>query len=168
MVASMVNALPVNSIFRENWMDYLEFETALDDSDIGVRAYGGGCPDGSLSYPDEVAKVMKHAAYGFHLKAGGDGFGHVIHNWAAVGRPVIFRSSQYKGKLAEPLLEHGQTGIDLDKMSVKDAAWSVKTDIESGLHTGNAMGEEIRERYEELVDFDKEAEKVQQFLERLI
>ena len=58
---------------------------------------------------------MQESKYGFHCKTGGDGYGHVIHQYAAVGRPLIYRSSQYKNRLAEKFLENDITGFDLDQ-----------------------------------------------------
>jgi hypothetical protein len=51
----------------------------------------------------------------------GDGFGHVIHTWAAVGRPIIGHASHYAGQLGECFWQDGVTCIDLDRHPVDEA-----------------------------------------------
>lgn len=160
-VTSFSNALPTNPLFEQDWKDYQEFKSLCD---LECKSYGGSCEDGSLAYPLEVAQEMKQSMWGFHLKTGGDGFGHVIHNWAAVGRPLIFRGSQYKGKLAEPFLRHKVTGIDLDEMSVLSAVGFIRFGYNDARER---YGMNLREIFEEVVDFEKEAKQIEQFMERL-
>ena len=50
---------------------------------------GSKSPNGNLTPVGNVAEEMARATWAYHDKPTGDGFGHVIHNWAAVGRPLI-------------------------------------------------------------------------------
>ena len=158
-VASFTNAIRQSNIYNQDWRDFLELERLMPDYDF--ESFGGGCRDGSLRYPDAVANCMRTRGWGFHLKSGGDGYGHVIHNWAAVGRPVIFRSSQYKGKLAEVFLTHEVTGVDLDVVNAHQAAKLIPT------LNANKLGDNIYQRFKNVVDFDREGKEVQSFLEDL-
>lgn len=73
----------------------------------------------------KIAKLMALSGWGFHDKPVGDGFGHVVHGWAAVGRPLIGHASHYAGKLAAPLWRDGETCIDLGLRSIDEAAYMV-------------------------------------------
>ena len=88
----------------------------------------------------------------------GDGFGHVIHNWAAIGRPLIGHASHYAGKLAEGLWEDGVTCIDLDRHGVGELPGLLDS------LDNVAMGRAIRDRFESLVDYDEEAEQIRALL----
>jgi hypothetical protein len=79
--------------------------------------------DGFINPAARMGEAMASAGFGWHDKPVGDGFGHVIHSWAAVGRPLIGRAAYYRGKLAAPLLdsrdEHrhrGQEPRDVDAL----------------------------------------------------
>lgn len=86
-----------------------------------MQSYGHGCPDGFLTPVAAVAEEMARATWAYHDKPTGDGFGHVIHCWAAIGRPLIGHARYYKGQRAEPLWQDG-TCIDLDRYSIPEAA----------------------------------------------
>ena len=70
LISSFVNALPINSIFQQDWKDFLEFETIMND--YTLKSYGGGCRDGSLSQND-VAKEMTESDWIIQFKHDGDG-----------------------------------------------------------------------------------------------
>lgn len=155
-IISFVHALPVNDLFKKDWEDwqYLEKKNPM----WRFLSYGASCRNGCLS-EERVAREMKTSQWMLHLKAGGDGYGHSIFKAAACGLPIIFRSSQYKGKMAEKLLVHFETGIDLDRTGL---------DGDLNLDYSPEMGENIRKKFKEYVDFENEARKVQEFLEDLI
>lgn len=161
-ITSYVNALNLNGLFRQDWKDFLDLEDVIG-GEYDFYSYGGGCRNGSLD-ETSVADSMKKTQIVFHLKTGGDGYGFVIHQLAATGTPIIFRSSQYKGKLAEVFLEHEKTGFDLDKLPLVDLAKWLKS---SPKEECDAMGVEIRERFTQNVDFNAEQLKIQKFLNDL-
>lgn len=105
-ITSFVNLHPEKEIYEM-------LKSALPEMEF--RAYGEGCPDGNISGAENIAQIMQESGFGLHLKPGGDGYGHVIHNWIACGRPVIVDMSHYRGKIAEPLLIHGETCIDVSQ-----------------------------------------------------
>jgi hypothetical protein len=158
-VYSFLNVIEKSGI---GWNDYSELKRQLERQGWEFRAYGGQCPDGGISGAEQVAKRMREAAFIFHVKPGGDGFGHVIHNAYAVGRPVITRPSHYRGQLAERLLVPG-TFIDLDRYGrpgVKNILTRLMHDPE-GLE---AMGRRAAERFDEVVNFEREAEEIRAWL----
>lgn len=173
-VCSFVNALNVNDLFEKDWQDFLKFEDFINKGGSGAPiqcySFGGGCRDGSLSYPDAVAELMSQSAIGFHLKTGGDGYGHVIHNWFACGRPVVYRGSQYEGRLAGDLLEHGVTGIDVDIVGIEAAAMLTRLlimDESRWPMEYDEWSQNAYSRFKKVVDFDKEAQMIEDFMKEL-
>ncbi len=109
----------------------------------------------------KVADYMAASSWGWHDKPHGDGFGHVLHGWAAVGRPLIGHASHYAGKMGEPFWRDGETCIDLDKHSVPEAAEMV-----NGIDWAEyvKMCRAIRATFDELVDYTNEAESIRNLL----
>lgn len=131
------------------------------DRSLAMRFFGIDGRDGNIDDIREQAFNMEVADWGWHDKVQGDGFGHVIHGWAAIGRPLIGHASHYRGLMAEPFWEDGVTCIDLDRHSVEEVVERVLT-ISPGDHL--AMCHAIRERFDELVDYDAEAESIRALL----
>lgn len=109
----------------------------------------------------KIAALMADSAWGWHDKPHGDGFGHILHGWAAVGRPLIGHASHYRGKMGEPFWRDMETCIDLDKHSVEETAEIVRT-ISPSDHERMCMA--IRATFDELVDYDREAEAIRELL----
>lgn len=146
------------------WQDYMQLRDLLPAYEF--KAFGGQCPDGNMTGPVELAHKMREAQFIFHVKPGGDGFGHIIHNAYAVGRPVITRPSHYKGQLAEQLLVPG-TYIDLDRYGpaeVKNIIERLSQDPD-GLRQ---MGERAANRFREVVNYQTEARMVEKWLKTLL
>ena len=122
------------------------------------RIHGIDGIDGNIKPTKDVGTLMRSYGWAWHDKVTGDGFGHVIHNWAATGRPLIGHASHYAGQMAGPLWEDGVTAIDLDRHAVSELPALLET------LDNVAMGHAIRDRFEELVDWEAEADEVRQLL----
>jgi hypothetical protein len=153
-IRSFVNCLQ-DDLFKTDWRDFLWLERTLP---FRFRSFGGGCRDGIIQSQEDVAKLMQDSFAGVHLKTGGDGFGHVLFNWFAVGRPVIVRKSQYKGKLADKLLTD-ETCFDLDK-----GMDYVVDKINTCDHP--KMCETVYNKFISEVNFNREAEDVKSFIDK--
>src|SRR4029079_9108237 len=74
-------------------------------------AYGSVPEDeyacGNIDHGAAVGAAMRNSHVAWHTKQGSDGFGHVIHDWFAVGRPVVGHEWYYKNQLAGPLRQEG-------------------------------------------------------------
>jgi len=158
-VYSFLNIIQNSGI---GWTDYQELKKILERQGWEFRAYGGQCPDGNMTGARELADKMREAMFVFHVKPGGDGFGHIIHNAYAVGRPVITRPSHYKGQLAEQLLVPG-TFIDLDKYG-RGEVKNMLTRLAHSPAELNKMGERAAARFREVVDYNKESEEIKKWL----
>lgn len=129
------------------------------------EAYGAGNETGSISRNAEVAAKMKEADFIWHLKKGGDGYGHVVHNAAALGRPVIISMKDYRGKRFGKFIEDGVTCVTVDGLDAEALAHKIR-------HYGEPerlkkMSRTLYARFRELVDFDRDVRNVRKFLEKL-
>jgi hypothetical protein len=131
-----------------------------------VRCYGHG-PDGWTEPTSRIGEVMKRTAFGWHDKQTGDGFGHSIHGWAAVGRPLIGHASYYRGQLAGDLWEDMVTCIDLDKHSIAETVQIMEAIADNPARLYQ-MGREIRRRFDARVNFAAEAAAVGEALGLLV
>lgn len=148
------------------WSDFTGLEMILQArAGFEFKSYGGQCRDGNMNGPVELADKMREASMIFHEKEGGDGFGHIIYNAYAVGRPVITRRRFYKDRLAEELLIPG-TFIDMDEYNLPSASNLIER---LGYDTDELrlMGVRAAERFREVVDYAKEAEEIREWLSKL-
>lgn len=107
-------------------------------------AYGGS---GRLLRPADVAHARAGCIAQWHCKDA-DGYGFGVHEAFAAGRAVIGHGYHYRDKLAEPLFVRGSTYLE-------PGEWGDFTEI----------GYNAVERFEELVDFNAEAQTVKAYLE---
>lgn len=166
-IASFMNCFPETPIyprFRER------ADHQLREYDVKVfGAYGSAPLDrlaaGDISRIDHVADAMRSARVIWHEKWWGDGYGHVIHNAFAVGRPVVGSFSYYRDKLASELWLDGITGFDLDRL---DEEGRLSLTIRQLVEDDGAWLEICRNganRFRELVDFDREADAIGDLLD---
>lgn len=108
-----------------------------------------------------VADRIRESGWIWHDKRIGDGFGHVLFAAAAMGRPLIGHASYYRGLMGESLWEDGVTCLSLDDRT-PDEALAMWRGISPERHA--EMSAAIRARFDELVDFDADAEAVKRAL----
>ena len=113
---------------------------------------------------EELARKIRNSSFTWIYKPGGESFGHILHNSFATGTPVIVSLSQYRGFCGLDLLENGVTCIDLDQ-----PVWNVANMIEKVSFEEEmcAMRHRVFQRFEEVVNFDEEFERIRTFLENL-
>ncbi len=157
--ASFVNSMPYMDASGSGCWTLLQ----RAQETLPIKVYGGDCPDGVVRPYSKLVETARSVGWGWHDKAQGDGFGHVIHTWAAVGRPIIGHASHYAGKMASVFWDDLITCIDLDRHSLEEAV-----EIVQGLSDAEhvAMCEAIRGRFEANVDYDAEAEQIRAFLDQ--
>ena len=161
--------------FAENTRTYADFtRIATDHPEFDWRVYGayGSCPTdqwaaGNLSKCADVGAAMRASDVAWHTKQWSDGFGHVIHNWAAVGRPLIGHEWYYRTQLAGPLWQEGVTSFDLT-----DKAPDVVAGIVDRLYGDPdlrlRMGENLAARFREIVNFDEEEQAIRRMFEAVL
>lgn len=155
LVSSFMNCLPDAGPAYDDWR---ALQAALPE--FTFREYGILGRDGIIGPSAEVARLMRETGWAFHDKPQGDGYGFVVHQWAACGRPLVGRAEYYRGKLAEPLWDGA---IDLGA-GIDAAAAAMRNAVSSGSLIG--AGKRLRATFDRLVDFDAEAEVIREYLLR--
>lgn len=157
MITSFVNCLPNH--------EYFYSFKGLVEPEYEVNAYGISCPEGVVSGVSEIAAIMRKSKFGFHNKPYGDGYGHVIHNWFASGRPVLVNYEDYKDKLAGELMEEDRTCIFIDGRKPRELANIVRelSDLQYA-----DMVTAVQKKYKEVVNFEQDAVNVREFMEKLV
>lgn len=157
-ITSFVNLAPR---IAEVWPVFLAAQQLLPD--FTFYSFGHDCPDGNLQPVQAIAETMTRAGWGWHDKPTGDGFGHVIHAWAAVGRPLIGRGQFYAGQRAAALWEDGVTCIDLSCHELGEAADLIRA-ISADSERHAQMCRATRARFDALCDWDRDARAVAEAL----
>jgi glycosyltransferase involved in cell wall biosynthesis len=168
-VASFVNCFP------ENPQAYAGFKAvAAHRPEYDWKVYGayGSAPldeyaAGNIGKCSEVGDAMRASDVAWHTKQWSDGFGHVVHDWFAVGRPVIGHEWYYRSQLAGPLWQEGVTSFDItDKRpeDVVDLIDRLYRDPDLRLR----MGENAAARFREIVNFDEEEQAIRRMFEAVL
>lgn len=160
LIKSFVNCLKDTSD-RQLWYDYKE---ALPD--LTFKMHGILGDDGVINGAQNIAHAMKESMAIWHVKPGGDGYGHVLHTAAAIGRPLITRTSHYKGQLGEKLMVPDLTVIDLDRGGVGENCQKIQKLMQPDVL--QRMSDNMIERFRQVVNFEKDAERVKTFMEELV
>jgi hypothetical protein len=151
--ASFVNCMP----FMGRCWELLREAYALG---LPVKVYGIDGEDGIVKPNTALVDLMAGVGWGWHDKAQGDGFGHVLHTWAAVGRPLVGHASHYAGKMGARFWRDGVTAIDLDQHSVAEAVEMIRSMCPCR-HAD--MSRAIRAEFE-AIDYDAETEAIRALL----
>lgn len=165
IVRSFVNCFNAETGYMlKDYTKFLQVENAM--TDWKFEALGGQCRDGAAHGTQSLANKMRESRFIWHTKNGGDGYGHVIHNTAAVARPLIVNKSYYSGKLGDKLLIDGKTCIVIDNLSVNEIVNKI-------LYYNQAMRyadmcKNVYDNFKIVVDFDKEYLEIQKFIQNLI
>jgi len=115
----------------------------------------------------EVAAQMRAARVGIHFKRWSDGYGHVVHNLFAVGKPVVATASYYTDKMAGPLFVDGVTSFDVQTRSDVEVAQIIRRlSIDHEFH--QRISEASAARFREIVDFDADAAAIRTMLEGVL
>lgn len=115
----------------------------------------------------QVADRMREAQVGWHWKEWSDGYGHVIHNWAAIGRPLLVTADYYRDKLAGPLLVEGQGSFDIRRRTdqeIRDLVERLTSDYTFWQEQAHAMAA----RFQAVVNFDEEAAEIRAMIEGVL
>jgi hypothetical protein len=158
VIRNFVNCFPT---FAE-WSLFLKYEGEMRD--FKFLCHGNEGRDG-LVPEQEKANAMRDASFIWYTKPF-EGYGFVVHQAIAVGRPVITRLSYLKGTMPELLLIPDITCIDLDALSFEENIKKIRyfSDVERHLE----MCERAHERFKQIVNFDEEFKKIKEFLEEAV
>lgn len=144
--------------FQHNLEKYEPAEELWKDHQRKFQQYNfkffGKGNDGGYIYPKrEYIKKMRQATFIWMVKDW-DGYSHVVHNAFALGRPMIVRRKDIKGKIFEPLCDE-TTCIFTDQMD------KLGKNVER-------MSKNCYKRFKEVVDFDEEEKQLRKFFEGIL
>jgi len=162
-VASFVPCFPATPPYAT----FLEFARSMPDLEWRVHGPSGDAPPdefqaGVIGTTPGVAAAMRETGFVWHAKLA-DGFGHVIHNAFACGRPVVGSMTPYIGKTAEPLWIDGVTCIDIDRRR-PDEVRRLMRELRDDPERHQRMCQAAATRFREVVDFGADAEKIRELL----
>ena len=158
-IASYINLLPQT-------MHAPKFYTLKQElHEYDFKSHGILCDDGIVSGLDLIAAGMKRSQWGFHAKYMGDGFGHILYNWFASGKPVIICKSDYADKLGGELLEDETTCIDLDNHVMQESIELIRKYSQDPYYT--YLSQQAYGRFKQCVDYDAEELKIREWVGRL-
>lgn len=163
-IFSFVNVFNGQEHFKHDYQLFTEVERQMPE--FLFKSYGGQCRDGAVGPSSVLAERMRQARFIWHTKAGGDGYGHIIHNAFAVGRPPIVKVDYYRGKLAEPLFIDGETCIAIDNLSIGDIVEKIRHYNDPARYL--RMSRAAYTQFTRLCNFDAEFDHLQHFLANLV
>jgi hypothetical protein len=144
--------------------DFMALEAAMPN--WVFKEYGSHNRDGNIhKYKTQCEKICE-AAFIWHVKLNGDGYGYNLHRALYAGKPMILNYSTVFShhRLARfNIFREGETIINYDGKTIEELKAAVLRMHENW--EGNSHA--IRQRMQELVNFDNEETKVRKFLERL-
>lgn len=151
---------------------YDRFRELAARTGLDWRWYGHcGEPDafhgGNSGTTRDVADRMHEARIAWHFKEWSDGYGHVIHNLAAIGRPLLVTSRYYEDKLAGPLLVEGVTSWDV-RAHTNDELVRIISRLVSDDDHWRRVCLDTAQRFREVVSFDEEADAIRTMLEGVL
>lgn len=148
--------------------------TAAAAPEFDWRVYGayGSAPidqyaAGNIDVCADVAKAMQASDVAWHLKRWSDGYGHVYHNWVAVGRPLIGFRSYYETQIGGALWLEGVNAWDIENRTLEEVAALLRRfrdDEEFHLRACEAAAT----RFRQVVNFDVEAEAIRRLVEQVL
>lgn len=160
IISSLINAYSHQPHFARDWQLFLALEKLMPD--WRWQSFGGSGRDGVANGNKQVAQTIAGSRFVWHVKNGGDGYGHIIHNAYAMGVPPIVKISYYTGKMAGKLMVDGQTCINIDGLEPAAIVAKIKHFNESTRY--EIMRQNVYNVFKSGVNFDADAKNIQNFL----
>ncbi len=130
--------------------------------DFDFKMHGSNGDDGGIVGLFNIGKSMRDAGFVFQVKHQGEGFGHIIHNAYASGRPIIGVYEYYAGKLASKFLINDYSAILLDDLTPPEVIKKIKYWSEPERHL--TMCQNAYKLFKDYVSFDEDEKKFRTFL----
>lgn len=161
--------------FPENEMTYAHFRGIADvHPEFAWRvfgAYGAKEKDryasGNLDTCASVGDAMRSSHIAWHAKQWSDGFGHVFHNWYAVGRPMLGFRDYYASQLGGALWLEGETAFDIGSRSPEEILALLRRFDEERDYLAEVSANAAR-RFREVVNYDAEEQAIRALLAQVL
>lgn len=157
------------NIMEDDFQIMLELEKKMTDWDF--KCYGALNRDGNIcDRENQMADAINKFGFIFHVKKD-DGYGHVIHNSFACGKPMIvdlntagvYWNGEFTRNTASFLYEKDNTIIDVNE-GIDNIIYKLNFMADNYIDYKN----NVIKKFKEVVDFDKEFIEVKKFIENLI
>lgn len=142
---------------------FLDSEAALRQIGWEFTVHGHEGRNGNINPVEAMGNMMADSGWGWHDKPVGDGFGHVIHSWASVGRPLVGHAAYYDGKQAAPFWRDGETCFDIGARSLAETL-KLMVEVVEAPERHAEMCAAIRAEFDRQVDYEAEADAVRALL----
>lgn len=154
-ITSVVNLFPYPEIYNK-------YKSLVPEATW--RYHGANCPDGSLSGPRNVSRVMRESMVGWHLKPQG-GLGHSAMGWFACGRPLVTDMTDHKewGSTSFTLFRPGETCIDLSQRNEVGNTKLIRELLNPEVFA--TWSKRCRKVFDEVINYDEEEQRIRSFLE---
>ncbi|MFC5530796.1 hypothetical protein [Cohnella yongneupensis] len=162
-INSLINCFATAGHFSSDWKLFEQVEQLMPD--WAFRSFGGECRDGNAEGPTGVAERISEARFIWHTKNGGDGYGHVIYNSAAIARPLIVKMEYYKDQMGKELMTDGKTCVAIDGLSPEEIVQKIVFYSDEKRYA--ALCKNIHSNFKAKVDFNSEAKALQKFIKQL-
>lgn len=162
-ITTLVNCFNTAGHFVTDWALFQKIEQLMPAWNF--KSYGGQCRDGCMHGNKQVAEAIRQSRFIWHTKNGGDGYGHILFNTGAVGRPMIVKKQYYDGKLGAQLMIDGQTCIAIDGLNPEEIIR--KIEYYNDTERYQTMCKNVYTNFMQTVDFSKEANTLQTFFANL-
>lgn len=145
---------------EEAWSIWLSLRHEMRN--FNFKSYGVGNVDGKIFSKRKYVERMLDSTFIFQRKFA-EGYGHVVFNALCLGRIMVLNADVYTKNMAASLLEDEVTCLFLEDTPQKTAEKILRNVDRVTLMSNNA-----RNRFNEVVDFDKSFLDVKYFFENLI
>ncbi len=145
--------------FEDTWTFWTDLKHKLRD--FRFQSFGVGNEQGKIYPKRDYVKKVNESTFILQSKGPWEGYGHVIHNAMALGRPMVIKYSDYAGKLAAPLLLENETYFEMDD-NLPD-----KLQFYSNKDRFKKVAEKCRQVFAEYVNFDREFIEIKEFFNNL-
>jgi len=160
---------PTNHKLAHSYIHYMREPELLSQyrrelPDWTFKTYGAGMED-TIGPIKDMAEAYKRSGWTWHIKPEGDGYGYGCHRAFACGRPLIIKGRYYQGKLLGPMLEDSVNCIDLSQHSLQENLNLLRYYSQPELHL--RICENAHKKFQDIVNFDAEEQKIRRFLSDL-
>lgn len=162
-ITALINCFNTAGHFVDDWALFQKMERSMPQ--FNFKSYGGQCRDGCMHGNKQVAQAIKDSRFIWHTKNGGDGYGHILFNTGAIGRPMIVKKQYYAGKLGEALMIDGQTCIAIDGLNPFEIITKLLYYNDNDRY--QTMCKNVYTNFMQVVNFTNEAKALQMFFANL-
>lgn len=145
--------------FEDVWLFWIDLKHKLPE--FNFKSYGVGCEDGKIYPKRTYIDKMLDSSFILQSKGPWEGYGHLIHNAICLGRPMIIKFNDYKGKMAEPLLIKDGTYLEMDGELPEKIRYFSEPD------RLRLMSEKCRTIFKDVVNFDRDFIEIRKFFDEL-